>query len=325
MSKFVSICTPTFNRRYFFQALIEMIRSQDYPHTLLEWVIGDDGSDSIEDLIKDIKFIKVRYFRIQKQQTLGWKRNFLNQKANGDIIVYFDDDDYYPPNRISNGVKLLTQNPSYKIAGSSLMHIFYHHLNEIYKCGPYGKNHATAATFIFHKNLLEETHFDNESLVGEEKFFLKNHSIPILQLDSKSTILVIAHEQNSYDKKKLLENLEQSKMARTDLKLDNFIKYHFQNLNLIEFYKKDLHVLLKNYSLGSIDNKKEIKDYITEKEKKSQMIKENLEKYKNNVISNKKTNEEYENKLKQKTILIQKLLVEIKELKEELSALKNNR
>ena len=29
---FVSICTPTFNRRPFFRGLIECIASQDYPH-----------------------------------------------------------------------------------------------------------------------------------------------------------------------------------------------------------------------------------------------------------------------------------------------------
>ena len=182
MSKFVSICTPTFNRRYFFKALIEMIRSQDYPHGQLEWVIADDGTDSVEDLIQDITFIKVRYFRMQKQETLGLKRNFLNEKAIGDFIVYFDDDDYYPPNRISHGVDMLNKNPSYKIAGSSLMHIYYHHLNEIYKCGPYGLNHATAATFIFDKKLLEETKFDTLSLISEEMFFFEKSFNPLVTI-----------------------------------------------------------------------------------------------------------------------------------------------
>ena len=47
----VSICTPTFNRRPFFEGLIQCIKEQDYPRSKLEWVIIDDGTDKIEDLI----------------------------------------------------------------------------------------------------------------------------------------------------------------------------------------------------------------------------------------------------------------------------------
>ena len=31
------------------------------------------------------------------KMTLGKKRNLMHEKSKGDIIVYMDDDDYYPP------------------------------------------------------------------------------------------------------------------------------------------------------------------------------------------------------------------------------------
>ena len=48
----VSVCTPTFNRRPFIPMMIKMYETQDYPLNKMEWIIIDDGTDPIEDLIK---------------------------------------------------------------------------------------------------------------------------------------------------------------------------------------------------------------------------------------------------------------------------------
>jgi glycosyltransferase involved in cell wall biosynthesis len=32
---------------------------------------------------------------------LGAKRNLIHKHAKGDILVYMDDDDYYPPERVA--------------------------------------------------------------------------------------------------------------------------------------------------------------------------------------------------------------------------------
>jgi glycosyltransferase involved in cell wall biosynthesis len=42
---FVSICTPTFNRRPFILNLIKCVDSQTYPKDKMEWIIVDDGTD----------------------------------------------------------------------------------------------------------------------------------------------------------------------------------------------------------------------------------------------------------------------------------------
>ena len=108
---FVSICTPTFNRRPFIPTMFECFRNQNYPKSQIEWIIVDDGTDKIEDLIKTSGIEQIKYFALDQKLTLGAKRNFMHEKTRGSIIVYMDDDDYYPPDRVSHAVETLQRNP----------------------------------------------------------------------------------------------------------------------------------------------------------------------------------------------------------------------
>ena len=58
---FVSICTPTFNRRPFIPYTIKCFQNQDYPEDKIEWIIIDDGTDLIEDLVGHIP--RVKYYK----------------------------------------------------------------------------------------------------------------------------------------------------------------------------------------------------------------------------------------------------------------------
>ena len=40
--------------------------------------------------------------------------------------------------------------------------------------------------------------------IAEEKAFLKNYTIPLIQLDPMKAILVFAHQYNTFDKRRLL-------------------------------------------------------------------------------------------------------------------------
>ena len=71
----VSICTPTFNRRPFIPYLIKSYKDQTYPKNKMEWIIIDDGSDKIKDLVENIE--GVQYYSYDKKMTIGKKRNLL--------------------------------------------------------------------------------------------------------------------------------------------------------------------------------------------------------------------------------------------------------
>ena len=65
---FVSVCTPTFNRRPFIPIMLKCFDSQNYPKDRIEWIIIDDGTDKIEDLVKDHP--NVKYYRYEEKMTL---------------------------------------------------------------------------------------------------------------------------------------------------------------------------------------------------------------------------------------------------------------
>ena len=168
---FVSVCTPTFNRRPFINAMITCFNEQDYPQDRMEWIIIDDGTDPIEDLVASHP--RVKYFKYDTKMTLGRKRNLLHEKSRGEILVYMDDDDYYPPKRVSHAVEMLMSHPEALCAGSSEIYIYFKHIKQMKRFGPYGPNHATAGTFAFKRKLLKQHRYNDDACLAEERAFLK--------------------------------------------------------------------------------------------------------------------------------------------------------
>jgi len=274
---FVSVCTPTFNRRPFVEMMIKCFDNQDYPKNKMEWIIIDDGSDPIEDLVKTHPSVK--YFKYDEKMTLGKKRNIMHKKACGDIIIYMDDDDYYPPERVSHAVERLMGNPAALCAGSSEMYIYFKDNKD--KCkmvqfGPYGPNHATAGTFAFKRKLLKDTQYNEDACLAEEREFLKNYTVPFVQLDPLKTILVFSHSHNTFDKRTLLENITGNPYIKySSRQVEDFIK----DKDIIKFFVEDLEDKLKKYEPGNINMKpdvlKQIKELeVTRKEMEKKMIEE---------------------------------------------------
>ena len=269
---FVSICTPTFNRRPFFESTIKCYLHQDYPRDLIEWIIIDDGTDKIEDLVKDVPGVK--YFKYDEKMSLGKKRNLMHEKSKGDIIVYMDDDDYYPPRRVSHAVEMLQENKKALCAGASEIYIWFKHIQKMYQFGPYGPNHATAGTFAFKRELLNQTSYDDTAALAEEKHFLKNYTIPFVQLNPKHTILVFSHIQNTFDKKKLLANPHPKFVKVSDKTVDYFIK----ETGLKEFYMETIEDLLEKYEPGLPKYKPDVLKQTAEIEEKRKKEAEEMRK-----------------------------------------------
>jgi uncharacterized coiled-coil protein SlyX len=216
----------------------------------MEWIIIDDGTDKIDDLVVDHPDIpNIKYFAYDEKLALGKKRNLLHEKTCGDIIVYMDDDDYYPPERVSHAVEMLMANPTALCAGASEIYIYFKHLDQMFQFGPYGPNHATAGTFAFRRELLTHTRYNDTACLAEERAFLKDYSIPMVHLDPHKVILVFSHEHNTFDKRKLLENANPAFVRPTDKCMDDFIVGPTAQ-ELKRFYANDLGNMLKYYEPG---------------------------------------------------------------------------
>jgi hypothetical protein len=249
---FVSVCTPTFNRRPYISAMIRCFNEQDYPQDRMEWIIIDDGTDPIEDLVASHP--RVKYFKYDTKMTLGRKRNLLHEKSRGEILVYMDDDDYYPPKRVSHAVEMLVSHPEALCAGSSEIYIYFKHIKQMKRFGPYGPNHATAGTFAFKRKLLKNNRYNDDACLAEERAFLKDYTVPFVQLDPMKVILVFSHEHNTFDKRKLLVNANPDVVRDSPKKVMDFIKDN----ELRRFYMNELEGLLANYEPGRPEMKPDV-------------------------------------------------------------------
>ena len=249
---FVSVCTPTFNRRPFVNAMIACFNAQDYPQDRMEWIIIDDGTDPIEDLVASHP--RVKYFKYDTKMTLGRKRNLLHEKSRGEILVYMDDDDYYPPKRVSHAVEMLVSHPDALCAGSSEIYIYFKHIKQMKRFGPYGPNHATAGTFAFKRKLIKNNRYNDDACLAEERAFLKDYTVPFVQLDPMKVILVFSHEHNTFDKRKLLINANPDVVRDSPKKVLDFIKDN----DLRRFYMNELEGLLEKYEPGRPEMKPDV-------------------------------------------------------------------
>jgi glycosyltransferase involved in cell wall biosynthesis len=254
---FVSVCTPTFNRRPFIEMMFRCFRNQTYPKKQMEWIIVDDGTDKIQDLVEKSGIEQIKYINVQEKMVLGAKRNLMHKNAKGDILVYMDDDDYYPPERVEHAVETLLSNPQALCAGSSEIYIYFKHIHQMFQSGPFGPTHATAGTFAFRKELLNYTQYDDKAALAEERAFLKEYTIPFVQLNPMKTILVFSHHHNTFDKKNMLDSKHPEYFKESPRKVQDFIKNKHED-EILKFFLQDIDHLLDNYKPGLPKNKPDV-------------------------------------------------------------------
>jgi len=223
----VSVITPTYNRRRFIPYLIQCYDAQTYKKENMEWIILDDGQDKVEDLIIEAakRIPNIRYIPLDEKLTIGEKRNRLNDEAIGSIIVAMDDDDYYPPERVSHVVARFSNSKDIQLAGSSEVYMYYSDIKEIYKLGPYNPNHATNGTMAWRKSYSNTHRYDDTVTHAEEQSFLEGYKHKMIQLDPFKVMLVMSHSENTFDKKKMRDEVGKNPfIAKTTYKLKDFIK-----------------------------------------------------------------------------------------------------
>lgn len=228
----ICIC-PTYNRRIFLPNLLYMFNYQTYPKDRMLLLILDDSDNSNEDIINDSKLDNIKYVYSKDRITLGKKRNMLNNMAlqmKAEYIICFDDDDYYPEDKISYTIRMMISRKSL-ISGCTTVYVYYTSLKKIYKFGPYNNNHCTNGTMAYHIDFIKNRKYDDDALKSEEKTFLNNFSEPILQLEPLKNILCISHTNNTVDKLDKIKYAEEYNQNIKKIIKDKKILEFFKNLN----------------------------------------------------------------------------------------------
>jgi glycosyltransferase involved in cell wall biosynthesis len=190
----------------------------------MEWVVMDDGSDPILDLLTPhMSDLPIQYLRSEEKLNVGAKRNRLNAAARGEILVCMDDDDWYSPDRVAHVVHILRSKPRINICGSTRNFLYFTDDESIWEVGPFGANHATFGTMAYRKSYVKTHKCDETVLYAEEVQFTNKYSEPLAQLDPHKVMLVTCHPNNTFDKRGL-RAADNPTMKKTALKLKQFVK-----------------------------------------------------------------------------------------------------
>ena len=236
----VSIVTPTYNRRKFIAQCVAGIRAQTYPLDRIEWLVYDDGTDKVGDLLRpDSPLVRglraVRYFSSDTKLNIGVKRNFLHDQAAGEVILNMDDDDYYSPDRVQHAVTTLISacrpSPSKPlgtcedgVCGASRNFMYFTDDASLWEVGPYGPRHGTFGTMAYTKAFALKHRCDESVTFAEEVVFLDSYKAPLVQLDPLKVMVVICHSENKFSKDKLRKSAPNPFIRRSGMKLRQLIR-----------------------------------------------------------------------------------------------------
>ncbi len=232
---FVSVVTPTWNRRAFLPYLLYMFQSQDYPADRRELVILDDSPESNADLIATLTRYaphpeSIRYYHQTERLPIGAKRNQLNTLARGEYIICMDDDDFYRDDKISYTISEMRR---YKalFAACNVLPLWYSHINRIFMSRSQGPRNVLNGTFAYHRSFLKKHRYDDRVTLGEEQSFTNNYTAPVLLLDSWRSILCISHSSNTFDKDFVLGNCDALPTTLEQAVPDAFVRKFYQRLH----------------------------------------------------------------------------------------------
>ena len=193
----VTCIMPTCDRKQFVPQAVRCFLRQDYPNA--ELLIVDDGRESIADCVP--RHDRIRYIRLERKLTVGAKRNLACQQSKGELIVHWDDDDWYPHWRLGAQVRALLESGA-DLCGSS--RIFYFNAAEKlsweYRYEAPGVQWVGGNTLAYHKRFWERSRFQDIQ-VGEDSRFLWS-SVPKKVADLKDPSLCVGmiHRRNTSPK-----------------------------------------------------------------------------------------------------------------------------
>lgn len=190
---YVSCIMPTANRPLHVPLAVDYFLNQDFRDA--ELVIIDDGIEPVKDLLPD--HYRIKYFYTDPLGSIGNKRNFACEKAKGEIIIHWDDDDYYAENWISKQVKAIEESNA-DICGLNEI-VFFSPLRQKY--WKYADTSGerpwlSGATMAYKKSFWEAHHF-KDLQIGEDYDYIWNTGAKIFAHDYKEGFIAILHAGNT--------------------------------------------------------------------------------------------------------------------------------
>ena len=164
----VSCIMATADRPEFAFYAITWFTYQDYPN--VELIIIDTGNESIRRLIPPHP--EITYYYEYQHQSLNETRNMLCERSVGDIIVHWDELDWYSHDWVSTQVAALTNNSAYV---TGLKEVHQHCVAENKTIPPTAAQHENSflygGTLAYYRSYWAEHNF-KKTEINEDKDFL---------------------------------------------------------------------------------------------------------------------------------------------------------
>ena len=204
---YVSIITPTRNRKLFFKLAIYNFNRFIYPREKLEWIIVDNGEENLCDILpidNRIRYIKLDH---SKQYSVAYMRNRCISESKHDIICYMDDDDIYRPESILSRVKSLIKykNNGIECVGCTQVGCF-NIINGQSVLGTNNQMYLSEASMAHTKSFWLKRCYDNNDKLGEFKHFLLYRQEKILAIPYQFVMIALNHKTNTTGKLRNFKN-----------------------------------------------------------------------------------------------------------------------
>jgi hypothetical protein len=193
----ISIITLTKDRRAFIPLLKYCRVAQSYPESKVEWVIVDDGTDPIKDLITDMP--NVKYILVDTPLTIGAKRNPAVEYASHDVLVMMDDDDVYPTNSVLKRVAHMLAEPRKECLFSTILPCYEIHKHVSFMNVPPAtlpmSQRVSEATMCFTREFWKARPFPDLQ-VAEGDAFIRGRE-QMCRSCSQDVIVSLVHRKNT--------------------------------------------------------------------------------------------------------------------------------
>jgi glycosyltransferase involved in cell wall biosynthesis len=193
----VSVIIPTYERPQFLSKAIDLIQKQDYPN--LEVIIVDDGSVSQAENPEMAAVLsnsngrlrRIAYTHLTERISIGAKRNLAAQQATGEIVVHWDDDDYFREHRISAQVAPIIRG---EVDMTVLEHHYYYILPTqsfyvVKRAASWGPHFGT---FVYRKSLFDSGIRYPDNSMAEDYAFAE------AALNKGATVYVMNNEDGKH-------------------------------------------------------------------------------------------------------------------------------
>ncbi len=221
----VSCLMPTGNRERFARQAVRYFQRQTYPSR--ELVIVDDGDTDDDGTVDDddrsgdhamsglphwadleregCEPAPVQYLRVPAGTSIGAKRNAAVQAARGELLLCWDDDDWYGPERIERQIEpILAGRAGVTALGQSL---FYHvESDEFWTCSAeiharMFYQHVIGGTLAFCRSDWRASGgFPAQSMAEDASFLrrLLRRNVVLERVSSENLFIYVRHGANSW-------------------------------------------------------------------------------------------------------------------------------